>query len=171
MKRVLRLILLFTFGLGLIACAKEDPIPEERDPIYQDLLKREAEHTKMAEEATAKVKELREQLEKAEANSIEKKDIARDLAKHTAGKLDHEQWSRYYKIRLGRRKVVDRITYRQAFAAQKDKEWPNPKEYEDYLANRRLVEVSRNWGSRVPKLQDRVAAASAAKNEEKKAEH
>ena len=166
-----RLLMLIGFTLGLVACTKPDPIPEERDPIYQDLVKREAEHTKLAEEAAAKVIELRTQLEKAEPNTIEKKDIVRDLAKNTSAKLDHEQWARYYRIRVGRRKMVDRMTYKVAFDTQKDKDWPDAKEYQDYLTNRRLIESPRNWSIRVPKLQDRLAAAAAPKKEEKKAEH
>lgn len=171
MSRRLRLIFTLFVAFALSACAKEDPIPEERDPIYQDLMKREAEHTKMTEEATAKVAELRAQLLKAEPNSIEKKDIQRDLAKHQSGKLEHEQWARYYRIRAARRKVVDRIAYREAFAAKRDKEWPNPQDYQDYLTNRRLIEVSRNWGTRVPKLKDRLTATPAPKAEEKKGGH
>lgn len=171
MSRSHRLLGLCLLAFALVGCAKEDPIPEERDPIYQDLTKREAEHSKMLEEATAKLTETREKLAKVEPLSIEKKDLEKELAKHTAGKLEHEQWAHYYKIRAGRRKVVDRLVYKEAFHAGRDKEWPDPKEYQEYLVNRRLVEVSRNWAQRVPKLQTRVAGkGEGAKKEEKKAE-
>lgn len=171
MKCFTRLTLALVFmPTVLLGCSKEDPNPETRDPIFADLTKRMVEHSKAYEEAKAKVKELRDSLEKAEPNSIEVRDIQRDLAKTEAKVIDSEQWAHYYKIRSERRRLVDKLTYKEAFAAKR--EWPDPHEYSDYLTNRRLVEINRNWNARVPKLRDRLpsSAKKTAKAAEQKKE-
>jgi hypothetical protein len=153
--------------LSICACSKEDPNPEARDPIYDDLTKRMTEHQKNVDEAKAKIAELSDKLEKAEPNTIEKRDMERDLAKARHMLTDSDQWARYYKIRSERRKIVDKLVYKEAFAAKKD--WPDPHEYSDYMTNRRLVEINRNWNARVPKLTDRLPS-SAKKTEKPKEE-
>lgn len=160
MRRFMLVIMMIVLSGGLSGCTKEDPTPEERDPIYKDLERRYNEHTKAAEERKAALEELYKTLEKAEPNSIERKDVQRDIAKTKSQLLEADQWSRYYKIRMGRRKIVDRMAYKEAFDAKK--EWPYPGEYSEYQTNRRLVESSRNWNLRVPKLQDRVSSATSA---------
>lgn len=148
-----------TVGLLLmVGCTKEDPSPELRDPIYQDLQKRAADAQKSVDESKAKILELSDSLEKAEPNSIDKRDIERDLAKAKRQELDSRQWALYYTIRGKRRRIVDHMTYREALHA--GKEWPDPHEYSDYLVNRRLVEANRNWSARVPRLQDRLPSSA-----------
>lgn len=158
MLRTLRVAFALIAALTLGACSKEDPNPELRDPIYADLGKRQADAQKAYEEASAKIKELVEKLEKAEANSLEKRDMERDLRKYRKVALDSEQMARYYKIRVERRRIVDKAAYREALEAKK--EWPYPDEYSDYLTNRRLHEISLNWNARVPKLTDRLPSSA-----------
>jgi len=81
--------------------------------------------------------------------------------------VEYGQQTRYLQIRAKRRLLVDRITYKAAFA--KNKSWPDPREYSDYLVNMRLQEAPRNWSIRVPKLQDRLSkrAPAAEKAKEK----
>ncbi len=145
--------------LSLTACEKEDPNPELRDPIWQDLSKRAADYEKQRDESKAKLAGLRERLEKVEPNSMDLKDVRRDMAKTEKALLGQEQLARYYKIRADRRKVVDKITAREARAS--NKEWPDKAEYSDYLVNSRLRETSMNWNARVPKLQDRLVRKPA----------
>lgn len=163
-----QLALLIMVCLTLAGCRKEDPNPEMKDPIYKDLSTRAGHYEKEKEGGKASVKELREQLTKAEANTIELKNIGRDLAKAEKKLLGDDQLARYYKIRAERRRLMGRRAYREAFAA--GKEWPDPAEYSDYLVNMRLHEVSLNWNTRVPKLQDRLPAAKAPAKVDKKAE-
>lgn len=160
MERFTRYALAALMCATLCGCSKEDPHPEARDPIYADLVRRLTEHQKAVDEAKGKITELTDSLEKAEPNTIEKRDIERDLAKYKHQLLDSDQWARYYKIRSERRRIVDKIVYREAFAA--GKEWPDPHEYSDYLTNRRLVEINRNWNARVPKLSDRLPSSTKA---------
>jgi hypothetical protein len=158
MIRITRFALATLACAYLCACSKEDPNPELRDPIFQDLEKRHADQDKAAEEASKNLGELKIKLEKAEDNSIEKKDIQRDIAKNQKIFNISSQLAHYYKIRTERRKIVDKLVYKEALAAKKD--WPDPHEYSDYLVNRRLVEASRNWAQRVPKLTDRIPSST-----------
>ncbi|MBX3020473.1 MAG: hypothetical protein KF799_02250 [Bdellovibrionales bacterium] len=146
--------------LGVLGCSKEDPIPEVRDPIYKDLEARFNAHTKKVEELDKAVEDLKKDLAKTDPNTLEKKDVQRDIAKNRAQRAEADQWARYYRIRTERRKFEARQDYKKAFA--KGEEWPNPREYSDYQVNRRLVEAPRNWAMRVPKLVDRTAASVKA---------
>lgn len=179
MKRFFGTVLLI-LTLLLVGCKKEDPNPELLDPIYKDLEKRSSESQKQWDEELKKIVEFREKLEKTEANTLDRKDVQRDLDKSLKAVVQYEQKAKYYKIRLQRRLLVDRLTYKEAFA--KDKPWPDPQEYSDYLVNIRLNEVNLNWSSRVPKLQSRLESRAPAakvgegegakgKSAEKPAEH
>lgn len=157
--RATQLALLIMVCLTLTGCRKEEPNPELKDPIFKDLSARAAQYEKSKEDGKVAVKGLREQLEKAEPNTIELKNISRDLAKTEKKLAGDEQLARYYKIRAERRRLMGRRAYREAFNA--GKEWPDPAEYSDYLVNMRLHEVNLNWNTRVPKLRDRVPATKA----------
>jgi hypothetical protein len=152
MKRFILLIVIF----GLVGCKKEDPNPELLDPIYVDLDQRATSAQKAYDEELKKQADTKIALEKALANTIELKNAQKDLAKSQSIAVDLEQKARFYQIRAKRRLFVDRITYKAAFA--KDEKWPDPREYSDYQVNMRLQESSRNWGARVPKLQNRLAS-------------
>lgn len=150
----LALLLMVIFTVA--GCRKEDPNPENLDPIYKDLKARSDNYEKELEETKKSIAELRKDLEKAEPRSIELKNIQRDLAKTQAKHDGADQLFRYYKIRAERRRLMGRKAYRAAFA--QNKEWPDPREYSDYLVNMRLHEVNLNWNARVPKLKDRTPA-------------
>ena len=138
---------------------------EAMDPIYKDLSTLHQENEKAHLEAKAKIVELRSSIDKAAPNSIEMKDLRKELAKVKSQSLRAEQMARYYKIRAERRKVHAQIAAREAKEA--GKEWPDPKEYSDYLVNKRLRDVNLNWNARVPKLQERLVRTPAAKAEKK----
>lgn len=144
------------FLLGLSGCNKENPSPEYVDPIFVDLQKRATDSKKTLGEEVKKQAELRLAIEKAPANSIELKNSTRDLEKSQGAALDFEQKALFFEIRAKRRRLVDQITYRDAFA--KGLPWPDPKEYSDYRLNIRLQEASRNWSARVPKPPSRLVS-------------
>ena len=164
----IRLFALFAMAC-LAGCTKEIPDPESLDPIYADLTKKSADAQKSLEEADAKIAELKTKLETAEVGSIGKKDVEKELAHNRQVKVSATQDALYYKIRGDRRKVVDQMVYKEAFAAKQP--WPDPQEYSDYMINQRVRDINMNWNSRVPKLQDRLQPKKAAVAEgEKKAE-
>jgi hypothetical protein len=160
-----RLQLLFFMILLLSACRKEDPNPENLDPIYSDLVKKAASDESELSEERKKLEKALEDLQAALPNTIDLKNAIRDRDRAQANIRRLEQKSLFDKIRAERRKVEDKVNYHEAFVA--NKEWPDKKEYELYLVNRKLVEAPRNWDAHLPKLFDRKPAA---KTPEKKAE-
>lgn len=143
--------------LSLSACSKEDPQPEIRDPIYNELAAKSKALDEEVKSLKEKLANLEIDLEKAEPNSISKKDVEKDLRKHKKMLQAAQQSLTYYKIRAERRKLVDKLTYKEAYAA--GKEWPDPKEFEQYQTSLRLREANRNWSARVPRLADRMSAS------------
>lgn len=168
---IFRLIMLVVV-MTLMGCRKEDPSPELLDPIFADLQKRAADAKKSLEDEKKKQEDLKVSIEHAEPNSIDLKNARRDLATSEARSLDFDQKARYYDIRSRRRMYEDRVEYKKAFA--KNEQWPDPREYSDYLVNIRLREAPLDWGKRVPKLQDRILnagkVAEKGKESEKKSE-
>jgi len=169
----MRVFLCIMMPLLLTACESEDPNPQERDPIFKDLEKRASDNQKAYDDALVKVKETREKLEKAEPNSIERKEILRELATVQKQVLNAQQLARFFKIRAERRKITDKIAYKKAFKAKQP--WPDPNEYSEYLKNIQLQDSPRNWNIRVPKLQQRLVTAGKeakkASGHEKKSGH
>jgi len=164
------IVLALIFSIFLSGCRKEDPNPELLDPIFADLDKRASEAQKGYDDEVKNLEGEKVALEKAEPNTIELKNARRDIAKSEAKILDLGQKARYYQIRAKRRMLVDRITYKDAFA--KNLPWPDPHEYSEYQVNNRLREAPMNWAVHVPKLQDRLTkrAPAAEKPAEKKEE-
>lgn len=160
---MVRFIMSILFIFGVCGCESEDPNPELKDPIYKDLKSKADGHTKVIEENKKKLEELQATLDKAEANSIELKDVRRDIAKAQRTIAQADQLARYYKIRAGRRAAVDKVSARKAKA--EDKPWPDPAEYSDYQLNTRLREAPLNWNNRVPKLTDRLPKKAPTKAE------
>lgn len=168
MNSFTRLALATLMMVLLAGCSKEDPNPQLRDPIFQDLEKRANEHQKAKDEAEKQLLDLKTKLAKAEPNTLGKRDIEKDIRKNEHLALESSQWALYYKIRTERRRIVDKLAYGEALANKKP--WPDPNEYSEYLVNRRLVEANRNWNARVPKLQSRLPSSQKASAHEKKAE-
>ena len=160
-----RLQLLFFMILLLSACRKEEPNPESLDPIYSDLIKRNAEDESQIAEEKKKLLKALDDVQAALPNTLDLKNALRDKT-HALQTIDHlEQKIHFAKIRIERRRVEDKINYHDAFVANKD--WPDRAEYQAYLTNQRLAEAPRNWDAHLPKLFDRKPAA---KPKEKKAE-
>lgn len=160
-RSMVQLFIMLVLMGTLAGCKKEDPRPEMMDPIWKDLSARESAYKKNYDESKAKIPGLEESLAKAEPRSIDLKNFQKELAKEKLKLMNAEQLERYYRIRAERRKLTARIAYKKAFA--EDKPWPDPHEYSDYQVNTRLQEASRNWASRVPKLQDRQPGSAKTK--------
>ena len=157
----LRIAALSAFTLTCLAgCKQPEANPEQRDPIFKDLEARATAHAKTATEARTSLAGLTESLAKAEVNSIDKKQIEKDLAKTRITLRNAEQWAHYYEIRSARRKVEAKISYRRAFDANQP--WPPKSEWAEYQVNRQLVESPRDWNVRVPKMSSRGVAGKPA---------
>ncbi len=145
----------------LLGCKSEDPNPELKDPIYSDLKKRTEEAEKAAASSKAEIEALELALSKSAPITLEKKNIEKDLQKTRREYSRASQEQRYFRIRMERRQVEDKINYRRALASEKP--WPDPEEYKKYLKNIELRQINRNWNARVPKLQDRLESYKVPK--------
>ncbi len=130
------------------------------DPIYQDISK-EALAAQVAREESEKALDgFKKALEKAPPRTIERRNAEDDIKKESERLLKLVQIEEYNNIRVARRKAEDHRNYKIAFAA--DTPWPDPKELEAYLVNKRLVKASKNWSDRVPKFTTGFNSAPAA---------
>lgn len=151
------LILISTSILSVItACSGEDPQPELRDKVFEDLSKKAKAFEGEQKSTEAEVEGLKVSLGKAEPNSIEGRDIQKNLLKAQRKLIKASELAKYYKIRAERRRLEARIEYRKAFKEGKGDEWPNAKTFEGYETMNRLREANLNWNKRVPKLADRL---------------
>ena len=156
--------------MWLTACRSEDPTPEIRDPIYQSLLKELADAEKALEELKKSKEVAARKMASASAQTMDLKDAEKEYWKAEKQLDGLSSAVTYLKIRTERRRIESRVSYRKAFKAEKEADWPNKSEYEGYLTNRRLREASLNWNRRVPKLQDRISSSVQPSKEPAKAE-
>lgn len=158
----------FVALLLLVSCKSEDPNPELIDPIYNDL---NAE----LKSATAALAENKKSLEDNQTKMALTKypdlnyiSLQKDRAGYLRVQAKLEQQAKYLEIRVEQRKEFARADYRRAFRA--DKPWPNPEEFEEYKARKRLRSAPRSWDKRVPKLTRYNKPAPEAKKAEKNSE-
>jgi hypothetical protein len=143
--------------MGSLGCKRRDPNPELRDPIFKFLTEQLGGLKTELENEVKKIEEAEKVYAKTAPLTYERKVALRDLeaARRRAAALRQEK--EYIEIRTERRRVEGRRDYSIAFAA--DQEWPDPKEFEHFLAHQRLRTAPRKWDARVPKLNDRILAA------------
>lgn len=158
------LILCFFIILSL-GCKSEHPNPELLDPIYNDLLNEKKEIEKLNKETTVNIEALKAERKTLQPRSLEMKVNERDTnkAKNKLSKL--KQDLKYIEIISERRRVESRLNYKINF--KKDKIWPDPEEYKNYLVSKRLKNAPRNWNYRVPKLHSRSPNYKEAASDKK----
>lgn len=147
--------------LILIGCKSRNPNPELLDPIYKDLTSIYKESEKLVKELEKNQLENMKELELAGANGMDLK-VARKKIRETSQKINQATQMRdYSRIRMEMRRVNGRRAYFDAYS--KDKPWPEPSEYQNYLTHKRLKGAPMNWSSRVPKNNDRYIASKPEK--------
>ncbi len=132
------------------ACKKEEPNPENFDPIYQDLLKDLKVYTTDLSDEEKSFVDLMKERKTVEPRTVENK-VNQKAIKKSIEKVDRlRQLVKYYEIRSERRRIEARRDYKIAF--QKGEAWPSPQENQRFVTNKRLVNAPMNWNLRVPKL-------------------
>lgn len=155
----------------LLGCNKKNPNPELLDPIYQDLLKRLDEKKKELE-AEKKVLEEHEKALKAVVPQTGQIKYAEKRYWDSRHRIDAlEQAIEYFEFKAASRKRLARYEYSIAF--KKDQPWPDPAEYKQYMDQRKLVEIRRQWdlNTRFSQLGVQRNPSSAKKEKPKPAEH
>lgn len=146
--RIMTRLLIALAILTLVSCNKPLSNPEEIDPIYKDL----------QSELSNSEKDYAETLKKAEEAQLRLKDIVPQRGQtrkfygdyHNAKNIAEKarQKMEFYRERVSSRKFEARGAYIRAFESKKD--WPDPQEYDAYLASKRASSGSRNWRDRYP---------------------
>jgi hypothetical protein len=162
--RLINLIILSLIFV-LIGCKSEDPAPELRDPIYNDLNKKLKESEDSLKKSSDKIISLEKDYNSQEPRTIDRKTSQKELFAEQQKVIRLTQEVEYYRIAVLKRKAESQIIYKRAFAA--DKEWPDPKEYESYQLNQKMRETPRNWNIRIPKLQNPANPTKDTPSEEK----
>lgn len=152
MQSYLRYFIIFLSLLGLTACKKPLPDPENLDAIYRDLKGLADSKKKALEEAQKSRATAYINFDKEKPNTLDKKLARREYEKWDSKIYDLEQQAHYFEIRAQRRKAEDRVNYLEAF--KNDKPWPNKDEYSAWITNRKLAEAPSTWGKDIPKLYD-----------------
>lgn len=161
MKTAIRsLVLLLIFGLT--ACDKPSPTPELADPIYSDLLKTADELKKAVPDANKSVEEARLELSKVKPQTGQIEYAKKRLYEASARLNKIEQMAKYSEIRAESRLKYDREEYVKAWAKNKAKTWPDPKEYEQFKLAEAASKASTNW---VNKANVAAALKKAAKKD------
>lgn len=161
-----RLSKLFVLAICLLlpACKSEDPNPQLKDPIYNDLVKEYANAQSLVEKEEKKLEGLEKDLFKAEVRTIERRSAQKDIDNSHAALRKYQQQAEYFRIAIIKREVEARAGYKRAFASEK--EWPDKKEYENYKQDLKMRAVSRNWSERVPRPQNPLNEVKEAKGKE-----
>jgi hypothetical protein len=96
------------------------------------------------------VADLREQLGAAEPQSGERKRLLPKIDAAEQRLVQGRQMVKYFQLRSLSRVEYARKAYLKIFQAGGD--WPDKAEYDLYLTNQKLVNSSKNWDTRVPKM-------------------
>lgn len=141
--RALHLICLSIFCTLLISCEKPDPMPEARDPIYQDMLAQLSMAEKNLQDAEKKKLDQEKELSIAKPQTGEYKRAQARLYEASHAVDIMKQQTKYWKIRILERRKTTRLKYLRAYKDKKP--WPDPSEYSEYLAEGRLRKAKLNW--------------------------
>lgn len=147
-------LVILAVSAGILGCKSKIQNPESLDPIYSDLQSILQEHQKSVEDTEKEIASLRQEIADAEPNTKELHMSRKKLTEAKKRLIKVRQMTKYYEIRLERRRVEDMRAYSIAF--EKDLPWPDPAEYSAYQANKRLRNSRPQWEARVPKLHSRL---------------
>lgn len=165
MKRV---FFCFLATLLVSACKEKLKEPENLDFIYVDLLKQLSEAKNRVAANKAEVKNAKKEWEDVLPQTGFEK-IKRAAYFKAIKKLRFsEQRQKFLEIRLESRKEWARESYDTAW--EKKQPWPDKENFKAYEINKRLQSASRNWGERVPKLQDRIRSLSSSDGDGEKSD-
>ncbi|MBL7544611.1 MAG: hypothetical protein JNL11_12410 [Bdellovibrionaceae bacterium] len=137
---IVRVLLLFFLGF-LLACEKNDPKPELRDLIYQDMLEQHAEAERIYKETDTKISDVRKNSTDSKPQSGLHKKADRQIFEMLKLKTKLEQQMSYWKIRS-----FERLKYVR-LKANKSKEpyVSDPQEWEVYKSEKKLRVAKNAW--------------------------
>jgi hypothetical protein len=164
LRQILLILVFLIFSSG---CKRLDPNPELKDPIFGDLVRNLEDQTREKESVSKELETARKDLEAADIQNGESK-VRRQAVFDLQQKLDQvKQKYRFAELEVARRTEFARKSYQKAF--DKGQEWPDPAEYQSFLANKRLVSAPKSYDEthkmRLEENKSRKPAATTTKAE------
>ncbi|WP_291516591.1 hypothetical protein [Bdellovibrio sp. ArHS] len=139
----IRFFCLIILSFAVSACNKPDPNPELKDPIYSDLNTTLAAANAALEAEKKALEGFQKELVDVVPQTGQIK-YAQKRVFESQQKISRlEQEKQYLELKLEARKKSSKKAYLAAF--KKGDIWPNPKEFEDYQAEKKLREAKRTW--------------------------
>ncbi len=141
-----RMAIFLIFSVFLLGCEKREPTPELKDPIYLDIRTQQGLAEKAVAASNAKIAELKGELSAALPQTGQIKLLQRRIFQFEKERDIYQQQVKYWIIRLEDRAKQARIDYNKAYVDKKP--WPNPKEYEVYLSEKKLRLAKIEWDAK-----------------------
>jgi hypothetical protein len=138
--------LLFILSISITGCDRPNPEPEKIDPIYSDIQSKIGSINSQIKSAENDLQDKKKDLAKVVPQTGQNKFAQKrvDDAQRALDKL--LQLKEFWELRAESRKKWAREHYLKAF--YKKEPWPNPKEYEEYLAQKKMEEASPTWNAK-----------------------
>lgn len=150
----------------MVGCNKAIPNPETLDPIYNDLLKRLDEQKKELE-AERQIFNEHEKALKAVVPQTGQIKYASKRYWESVNRMNKiSQMIRYLEFKAQTRKRISRAEYSKAFRLEKP--WPDPAEFKQYMAQRKVVEIRRSWDLNTRFAELGLSRTPASSKKEKK---
>ncbi len=144
--KIIHLLILCLFGVGLWGCDKPNPEPEKMDPIYEDLLKEAASMNSQVSAAEKELEGFQKELSLVVPQTGQVK-YAQKRVYDSQAKLEKlKQMRAYWELRAQSRVKWAREEYMKAYNAKKP--WPPPEEYATFKAQLALERAPRQWDLR-----------------------
>lgn len=141
-----RYFILLIFCLFSWGCKSQNPNPELTDPIYTDLEKDKKDYDSRVQAETKQLEEFQQALRDVKPQTGQIKYAQKRVSESMAKLEKTKQIRQYIEIRIETRKRLAREQYAKAFA--EGREWPDPKEYENYKKQRELEQTPLKWSVR-----------------------
>lgn len=136
-------IVLVFFLLSVSACKKEDPNPELRDQIYQDIVAQEGDNQKTISDVEKKIDEAKKAVLDSKPQTGEVKRNTKKVFELENLRAKLKQQETFWKIRkFERLKLV-----RRTKSTMSEEDWNNRSktEYEQYLSEKKLRQTKNSW--------------------------
>lgn len=136
-------IILLLFPLFFSSCKQDDPNPELKDAIYQDIAAQEGENQKMMADIDKKIEEAKKAVSESKPQTGEIKRNTKKLFEFESVKAKLKQQEMFWKIRK-----FERLKFvRKNKALVSEEEWAQKakEEHASYLSEKKLRQAKNSW--------------------------
>jgi hypothetical protein len=134
---------LILFLINLSSCKKEDPNPELRDQIYQDIVAQEGDNLKAVADIEKKIEEAKKAVLDSKPQTGEVKRSTKKVFELENLRTRLKQQETFWKIRK-----FERLKFvRRNKPEMSEEDWNNrsKSEYEQYMSEKKLRQAKNSW--------------------------